>query len=161
MTITVGDRLPEVKLRIMTAEGPAAKSTSELFGGKKVALFGVPGAFTGTCSNAHLPGFLKQADALKAKGIDQIVVTAVNDVFVMEAWKRASGAEGKIEFVADGNGEFATALGLTFDASGFGLGTRSKRYSMLIEDGVVKRLNVEESPGKVDVSSAEALLAQI
>ena len=161
MTITVGDRRPEVKLRIMTAEGPAARSTSELFGGKKVALFGVPGAFTGTCSNIHLPGFLNQAEALRAKGIDQIVVTGVNDVFVMEAWKRASGAEGKIEFVADGNGELAAALGLTFDASGFGLGTRSKRYSMLIEDGVVKRLNVEESPGKVDVSSAEVLLAQI
>lgn len=161
MTISVGDRLPEVKLRIMTPEGPAAKTTSELFAGQKVALFGVPGAFTGTCSTAHLPGFLKQADALKAKGVDKIMVTGINDVFVMEAWKRASGAEGRIEFVADGNGEFAKALDLTFDGSGFGLGIRSKRYSMLVEDGVVKRLNVEESPGKVDVSGADALLAQI
>jgi peroxiredoxin len=161
MTIGVGDRLPEVKLRVMTAEGPAAKMTSELFGGKKVALFGVPGAFTGTCSNTHLPGFLKQADAFKAKGVDMIAVTGVNDVFVMEAWKRASGSEGKIEFIADGNGELANALGLTFDASGFGLGTRSKRYSMLLDNGVVKQLNVEESPGKVDVSGAEALLNQI
>ena len=161
MTIGVGERLPEVKLRIMTPEGPATKSTSELFGGKRVALFGVPGAFTGTCSNTHLPGFLKHADAFKAKGIEKIVVTGVNDVFVMDAWKRASGAEGRIEFVADGNGDFAKALDLTFDGSGFGLGTRSKRYSMLVDDGVVKRLNVEESPAKVDVSGAEALLGQI
>jgi peroxiredoxin len=161
MTIGVGERLPEVKLRVMTADGPATKTTSELFGGKKVALFGVPGAFTGTCSNKHLPGFLQNADAFKAKGIDEIVVTGVNDVFVMEAWKRESGAAGKIEFIADGNGEFAKAIDLTFDGSGFGLGTRSKRYSMLVEDGVVKSLNVEESPGKVDVSGAETLLGQI
>jgi glutaredoxin/glutathione-dependent peroxiredoxin len=161
MTIKVGEPLPEAKFRVMTADGPAAKTTGELFKGKKVVLFGVPGAFTGTCHNAHLPGFLKNADAFKAKGVDLIAVTAVNDVFVMEAWKRASNADGKIEFLADGNGEFARALDLTFDGSAFGLGTRSKRYSMLIEDGIVKRLNVEEMPAKVEASGAEALIGQL
>jgi len=160
MAIAVGDRLPEAKFRVMTADGPAAKSTSELFKGR-VVLFGVPGAFTGTCHNAHLPGFLKNADAFKAKGVDTIAVTAVNDVFVMEAWKRASNADGKIEFLADGNGEFAKAIDLAFDGSAFGLGTRSKRYSMLVEDGIVKRLNIEEMPAKVDLSGAETLLAQL
>jgi len=161
MTIKSGEPLPEAKFRVMTADGPAAKTTGELFKGKKVVLFGVPGAFTSTCSNAHLPGFLKQADAFKAKGIDLIAVTAVNDVFVMEAWKRTSNAGDKIEFLADGNGEFARAIDLTFDGSAVGLGTRSKRYSMLVEDGIVKRLNIEEMPGKVDVSGADALIAQL
>jgi glutaredoxin/glutathione-dependent peroxiredoxin len=161
MTIKPGEALPEAKFRVMTADGPAGKTTSELFKGKKVVLFGVPGAFTGTCHKAHLPGFLKQADAFKAKGVDLIAVTAVNDVFVMEAWKQASNADGKIEFLADGNGEFARAIDLTFDGSAVGLGTRSKRYSMLIEDGVVKRLNIEEMPGKVEVSGADALIAQL
>jgi glutaredoxin/glutathione-dependent peroxiredoxin len=159
MTIKVGEPLPEAKFRVMTPDGPAAKTTNELFKGKKVVLIGVPGAFTGTCHNTHVPGFLKQAEAFKAKGVDLIAVTAVNDVFVMEAWKRASNADGKIEFLADGNGEFAKAIDLTFDGSAVGLGTRSKRYSMLIEDGVVKRLNVEEMPAKVDISGADALIA--
>src|SRR5579871_3342806 len=141
MAISVGDRLPEVKLRVMTPEGPAAKTTSELFGGKKVALFGVPGAFTGTCSNTHLPGFLKQADAFKAKGIDMIAVTGVNDVFVMDAWKRASGGDA-IEFLADGSGNWAKAVGLTADLTERGLGVRSQRYCMVVDDGVVKTLNV-------------------
>jgi peroxiredoxin len=145
----------------MGPQGPAAKTTDEIFKGKKVVLFAVPGAFTPTCSNNHLPGFLKNADAMKAKGIDAIAVTGVNDVFVMEAWKKSTGATGKIEFLADGNGEFAKALDMTMDGSGGGLGTRSKRYAMLVEDGVVKTLNVEEAPGKAEMSSAENLLKSI
>jgi len=161
MTIKPGEPLPDAKFRVMTPDGPVAKTTSELFKGKKVVLFGVRGAFTGTCHKAHLPGFLREVAAIKAKGVDLIAVTAVNDVFVMEAWKHASNADGKIEFLADGNGEFARAIDLTFDGSALGLGTRSKRYSMLIEDGVVKRLNIEEMPGKAEISGAEALLAQL
>jgi glutaredoxin/glutathione-dependent peroxiredoxin len=161
MAIKVGDRLPEAKFRVMTAEGPAWKTTDEVFKGKKVVLFAVPGAFTPTCHKNHLPGFLQNAEAIKGKGIDTIAVTAVNDAFVMTEWKKASGAEGKIEFLADGNGDFAKAIDMTLDASGNGLGTRSKRYSMLVDDGVVKKLNVEEAPGKVDVSGADALLKQL
>ena len=158
MAITVGDRLPEAKFRVMTAEGPAWKTTDEVFKGKKVVLFAVPGAFTPTCHKNHLPGFVKNADAIKAKGVDTIAVTGVNDVFVMEAWKSATGAGGKIEFLADGNGDFAKAIDMTLDGSGNGLGLRSKRYAMVVEDGVVKTLNVEEAPGKADLSSAENLL---
>jgi len=161
MAIKVGDRLPEAKFRVMGAEGPAVKSTADIFKGKKVVLFAVPGAFTPTCSNNHLPGFLQNADAFKQKGIDTIAVTGVNDVFVMDAWKKASGAGSKIEFLSDGNGEFAKALDMTLDGSGFGLGTRSKRYAMLVEDGVVKKLNVEDVAGKAEVSGAENLLKQI
>jgi peroxiredoxin len=158
MAIKVGDRLPSAKLRVMTAEGPAWKTTEELFNGKKVVLFGVPGAFTGTCHKSHLPGFIQHSDAIRKKGVDMIAVTAVNDHFVMDAWKTASGAADKIEFLADGNAEFAKAVDLTFDGSGNGLGTRSRRYCMLIDDGVVKQLNIEEAPGKVDLSSAENML---
>jgi peroxiredoxin len=158
MAIKVGDRVPEGKFRVMGAEGPAWKTTDEVFKGKKVVLFAVPGAFTPTCSNNHLPGFLKNADAFKGKGIDTIAVTGVNDVFVMEAWKKSTGAGGKIEFLADGNADFAKALDMTMDGSGGGLGTRSKRYAMLVEDGVVKKLNIEEAPGKAEMSSAENLL---
>jgi peroxiredoxin len=158
MPIKVGDSIPAAKLRVMTGEGPAWKTTDELFKGKKVVLFGVPGAFTGTCHKSHLPGFIQNADAIKAKGVDVIAVTGVNDHFVMDAWKEASGAAGKVEFLSDGNGEFAKALDMTFDGSANGLGTRSKRYSMVIDNGVVKTLNVEESPGKVDVTSAENIL---
>ena len=161
MAIKVGDRLPEAKFRVMTAEGPAWKTTDEVFKGKKVVLFAVPGAFTPTCHKNHLPGFLQNAEAIKGKGIDTIAVTAVNDAFVMTEWKKASGAEGKIEFLADGNGDFAKAIDMTLDASGNGLGTRSKRYSMLVEDGVVKKLNIEESPGKVEVSGGDTLLQQL
>ena len=161
MTIKVGDRLPQAKFRLMTADGPAWKTTDDIFKGKKVVLFGVPGAFTGTCHNMHLPGFLQNLDAIKAKGVDTVAVTGVNDMFVMEAWKRATGADGKIEFLADGNGEFAKAMDLTFDGAAVGLGVRSKRYSMLVENGTVKQLNVEEAPGKVDISGAEALLKQL
>jgi len=161
MAIKVGDRLPEAKFRVMTAEGPGWKTTDEVFKGKKVVLFAVPGAFTPTCHRNHMPGFVKNADAIKAKGVDSIAVTAVNDGFVMDAWKKASGAEDKIEFLADGNGDFAKAIDMTLDASANGLGVRSKRYAMLVEDGVVKKLNVEEAPGKADVSGADALLKQL
>jgi peroxiredoxin len=158
MPIKVGDPLPASRFRVTTPEGPAWKSTDDIFKGKKVVLFGVPGAFTGTCHKSHLPGFIKNADAIKAKGVDTIAVTGVNDHFVFDAWREASNVGGKIEFLADGNGDFAKAIDLTFDGSGNGMGTRSRRYAMLVEDGVVKQLNIEEAPGKVDVSSAENVL---
>ena len=162
MPIKVGDKLPNATFRVMTAEGPnKPKTTDEIFKGKKVALFAVPGAFTPTCTNMHMPSFVNNAAAFKAKGIDTIAVTAVNDAFVMEAWKKSTSAEGKIEFLSDGNGEFAKAIDMAFDGSGNGLATRSKRYSMLVEDGVVKKLNIEEAPGKCDVSGGQALLGQI
>jgi len=161
MPIKVGDRLPEAKFRVMGADGPAWKTTDEVFKGKKVVLFAVPGAFTPTCHNNHLPGFIGNADAFKSKGVDTIAVTGVNDVFTMDAWKKSTGAVGKIEFLADGNGEFAKALDMTFDGSAGGLGVRSKRYAMLVEDGVVKRLNVEDTPGKAETSGADNLLKQM
>ncbi|MEA2925857.1 MAG: glutaredoxin/glutathione-dependent peroxiredoxin [Alphaproteobacteria bacterium] len=160
MPIKVGDQLPEAKFRVMTAEGPGWKTTADIFKGKKVALFAVPGAFTGTCHKMHVPSITQNADAIKAKGVDTIAVTSVNDIFVMDAWKKATAAE-KVEFLADGNGEFAKAIDLTFDGSGNGLGTRSKRYAMLVEDGVVKKLNIEEAPGTVEVSGGDALLKQL
>jgi peroxiredoxin len=161
MAIKVGDKLPEAKFRVMGGEGPAWKTTDEVFKGKKVALFAVPGAITLTCNNLHMPSFLNNIDAIKAKGVNTVAVTGVNDVFVMEAWKKATNAGGKIEFLADGNGDFAKAIGMDFDASGNGLGARSKRYSMLVEDGTVKKLNIEEAPGKCDVSGGQALLGQL
>src|SRR5215216_1033377 len=160
MTIKVGEKIPEGKFRVMTAEGPGWKSTDEVFKGKKVALFAVPGAFTGTCHRMHVPSITQNTDAMKAKGVDIIAVTGVNDVFVMDAWKQACGAE-KVEFLADGNGEFAKAIDLTFDGSGNGLGIRSRRYCMVVEDGVVKKLDVEEAPGKVEVSGGDSLLKQL
>jgi peroxiredoxin len=159
MSINVGDRLPNTKFRVMTPEGPAWKTTDDIFKGRKVALFAVPGAFTGVCSKQHLPSVVQNVDALKAKGVDTIAMTGVNDISVMDAWRKASGAD-KVEFLADGNGEFAKAIDLTLDLAGAGMGTRSKRYSMLIDDGVVKKLNVEE-PGKFEVSSGDALLKQL
>jgi peroxiredoxin len=161
MAIKVGDRLPTATFTVMTADGPKPKTTDEMFKGKKIVLFAVPGAFTPTCHKNHLPGFLQNAGAIKSKGIDAIAVTGVNDVFVMDAWKKSTGAEGKIEFLADGSGEFAKALGLTADLVARGLGIRSQRYSMLVEDGVVKTLNIEDSPGKAEISSAETLLKQL
>lgn len=161
MAIKVGDSIPEGKFRVMTADGPGWKSTEEVFKGKNVVLFAVPGAFTPTCHKNHLPGFLKNADAIKAKGVDAIAVTSVNDVFVMTEWQKASGAAGKIEFLADGNADFAKALALTMDGSAGGLGLRSQRYSMLVEDGVVKSLNIEDAPGKAEISGADALLKQL
>jgi len=159
MPIKVGDRLPEAKFRIMGPEGPAWKTTDEVFKGKKVALFAVPGAFTSTCSKQHLPSVIQTVDALRAKGIDTVAVTAVNDISVMDAWKKASNAD-KVEFLADGNGEFTKAVDLALDLSGAGMGMRSKRYSMLVDDGVVKQLNVEQ-PGKFEVSGGDALLKQL
>lgn len=161
MTIKVGDHLPQVTFRVMTAEGPVAKSTDDLFAGRRVVMFAVPGAFTPTCHRNHMPGFVAEADAIRAKGIDAIYVTAVNDVFVMDAWLKATGAEGKIEALSDGNGDFATAIGLSMDGSGFGLGTRSQRYSMVVNDGAIEQLNVEEVSGKANVSTAENLLANL
>jgi peroxiredoxin len=159
MAIQVGDRLPQSTFRVMGPDGrPAPKTTDEVFKGRKVVLFAVPGAFTPTCHKNHMPGFVAKADEIKAKGVDAILVTAVNDVFVLDAWTKQSGSEGKIEYLADGNGEFAKAVDLTVDASGNGLGIRSKRYAMVVEDGVVQALNVEDSPGKAEVSSAENLL---
>lgn len=161
MTITIGSRLPEVTLREVTPEGVAEKTTTELFSGKRVVLFAVPGAFTPTCHNSHLPGFVFNADNFKAKGVDFIACTAVNDYFVMKAWAHAAGAEGNIVFLADGSADFAKAIGLELDASAGGLGIRSKRYSMLVEDGVVKALNVEQDSSKAETSSAETLLAAL
>ncbi len=160
MAIKVGDRLPTAKLRHMTADGPKEISTDEIFKGKKVVLFAVPGAFTPTCSAKHLPGFVQNAQAIKAKGIDTIACIAVNDAFVMGAWGKAQNTEGKVMMLADGNATFTKELGLDMDGSGFGLGTRSKRYAMVVEDGVVKQLNVE-NPGAFEVSSAEAVLKAI
>ncbi len=160
MTIKAGDRIPSVSLRKMTADGPAVTSTDEFFGGKKVVLFAVPGAFTPTCSVRHLPGFVEKAEAFKAKGIDTVACVAVNDVFVMDAWGKSQNAADKVEMLSDGNGELAKALGLELDATKGGLGMRSKRYAMLVEDGVVKSVHVEE-PGAFEVSSAEYMLNQI
>ena len=161
MPIKVGDKLPTTTFRVMTAEGPKPKTTDEIFKGKKVALFAVPGAFTPTCTNLHMPSFLNNVEAFKAKGIDTVAVTAVNDAFVMKQWAEKTGGDGKIDFLDDGSGDFAKAVDMTLDASGNGLGIRSQRYSMLVEDGVVKQFNVEAAPGKCDGSGGQALLAQI
>ena len=159
MTIQVGDRLPQSSFRVIGPEGrPVEKTTDDVFKGRKVVLFAVPGAFTPTCHRNHMPGFVAKADEIKKKGVDAIVVTAVNDAFVLDAWTKASGCDGKIEYIADGNGDFARAIGLAFDASGNGLGTRSKRYSMVVEDGVVRALNVEDATSKAEISGAENIL---
>jgi peroxiredoxin len=160
MPIKVGDQLPSAKFRVMTGEGPAWKTTDEVFKGKKVALFAVPGAFTGTCHKMHIPSIMQNLAAIKAKGVDTVAVTAVNDIFVMDAWQKATGAQG-VDFLADGNSEFAKAIDMAFDGSGGGLGTRSRRYAMLVDNGTVKILNVEEAPGKIDVSGGDALLKQL
>ena len=157
MTISVGDKLPEATFKTMTDDGAKAITSAEIFPGKKVVLFGVPGAFTPTCSNNHLPGFVKNAAAIKAKGIDTIAVTGVNDVFVMNAWKKSAGADA-IEFLADGSAAWAKAVGITADLTERGLGVRSGRYAMVVDDGVVKTLNVEDAPGKAEVSGADNLL---
>jgi peroxiredoxin len=158
MTIKMGDRLPEATFTIMTSDGPQTRTTEEFFKGRRVVLIGVPGAFTPTCHRNHLPGFVTKADEILGKGIDEIAVTGVNDVFVMDAWAKQSGAEGKLTFLADGSANFAKAIGLSLDMSQRGLGTRSQRYSMLVDDGVVRKLNIEEAPGKAEVSGAGALL---
>lgn len=160
MTIQQGDKLPEATLMEMTGDGPKPVSVADLFGGKKTALFAVPGAFTPTCSAKHVPSFVANLDALKAKGVDQAVCVSVNDPFVMGAWGKDQGSDGKVRMIADGNGEFTRALGLTMDGSKFGLGERSQRYSMVVNDGVVEKLNVEEG-GAYEVSSAEYMLNQL
>ena len=159
MAIKVGDKLPNATFTVMTADGPKPMTTDDIFKGKKVVLFAVPGAFTPTCHKTHMPDFVKNAAAIKAKGVNAIAVTGVNDVFVMDAWKAASGADGKIDyFLADGSADFAKAIGLTADLNARGLGTRSQRYAMVVDNGVVKTLNVEDAPGKADVSGAGNLL---
>ncbi|MFD6317437.1 peroxiredoxin [Methylorubrum thiocyanatum] len=157
MTIQVGDHLPQATFRVNGPDGPQAKTTDDVFKGRRVVLVGVPGAFTPACHRNHLPGFVAKREEIVARGIDAIAVTSVNDIFVLNAWQQQSGAEG-IEFLADGNAEFAKAIGLEMDGSGFGLGPRSQRYAMVVEDGVVRILNVEDTPSKAEVSGAEALL---
>lgn len=157
MTIKVGDRIPSVNFAKATENGPEGVSSDEFFKGRKVALFSVPGAFTPTCSAKHLPGFVEKADALKAKGVDEIACTAVNDAFVLNAWKDANAAGDTVTMLADGNADFVKAAGLDMDGSKFGLGTRGQRFSMIVNDGVVEQLHVEE-PGEFKVSSAEHLL---
>ncbi len=158
MSIQIGDRIPNVELRVMGAEGPEAVNTEDLFAGKKVVLFAVPGAFTPGCSMTHLPGFVVKADEIKAKGVDSIICTAANDVFVMDAWGKAQNAEA-ITMLADGIGEFAAAMGLDQDLSGIQFGKRSQRYAMIVNDGVVELLNVDAKG--IDKSSAETVLAAL
>lgn len=160
MTINTGDRLPEATLMKATSEGPKPVNVSEIFNGKTVALFAVPGAFTPTCSARHLPGFAENLETLKAKGVDTVACVSVNDAFVMGAWAQSQEGADEILMLADGNGEFTRAVGLTMDAKGFGMGERSQRYSMLVKDGVVEQLNVEQG-GEFKVSSAEHLLGQL
>ncbi len=157
MTIQAGDKVPSVKLRQMTAEGPKEVAIDELIASKKAVIFAVPGAFTPTCSAKHLPGFVAQAEALKAKGAEIVICVSVNDVFVMNAWGKDQKTDGKVVMLADGNGEFTKAMGLTLDGSGFGMGTRSQRYALIAENGVITTLNVEK-PGAFEVSSADAIL---
>lgn len=160
MAIAVGEKIPATNFVEMTADGPNGVSSDDFFKGKRVALFSVPGAFTPTCSAKHLPGFVEKAAALKAKGIDEIACTAVNDAFVMGAWGKASGVEGKVTMLADGNGDFAKAVGLEMDGSKFGMGHRGQRFAMVVNDGVVEQLHVE-APGEFRVSSAEYMLEQL
>jgi len=159
MTISVGDKMPAGEFAIMTNDGPGKISTDELFSGKRVVLFSVPGAFTPTCSQKHLPGYVQNADDLKANGVDTIACTAVNDVFVMDAWGNDQGAGDKVLMLADGNADYATALGLDLDASGFGMGKRGQRFSIIVNDGVVEHLNVEAA-GQFEVSTCEYAIGQ-
>ncbi len=160
MTIAVGDKIPSSTLTTMTADGPGPVSTDEFFAGKKVVLFAVPGAYTPTCSAKHLPGFIEQADEILAKGVDAIACMSVNDVFVMHAWGADAGVADKVVMLADGNGDFTKELGLELDGRGFGMGIRSQRFAMIVEDGTVTELNIEE-PGAFQVSSAGHILSQL
>jgi peroxiredoxin len=160
MAIAVGDKVPDVEVRTMGPEGPTTVRTGEVLGKGKVVLFGVPGAFTPGCSKVHLPGFVTNADALKAKGVSTIACVAVNDAWVMDAWSKDQGADGKVVMLADGNAEFTRAMGLDFDGGAFGLGPRSQRYAAVIENGVITQLDVEAGPG-VNVSACEAVLGRI
>ncbi|MAJ12128.1 MAG: peroxiredoxin [Thiotrichales bacterium] len=158
MTIQVGDKMPEGAFGVMTAEGPGQVTSEELFAGKKTVIFAVPGAFTPACSAKHLPGFIEKSDELKAKGVDNIACLSVNDVFVMGAWSKDQGAEGKVTLLADGNADYVTALGLQLDATGFGMGTRGERFAVVVEDGVVTQLHREAAASDVKASSAENIL---
>ncbi|MCG6859573.1 MAG: peroxiredoxin [Salaquimonas sp.] len=161
MTISVGEKLPEAKFKIVTDDGPIEMTTEQVFGGKKVVLFAVPGAFTPTCHLNHMPGFVEHYDTIKARGVDEIVVIAVNDMWVMNAWAEAAKAKGKILPLADGSAEFTKAIGLENDLALAGMGMRSQRYSMIVEDGVVKQLNIEEKPGTTEISGVARILEQL
>jgi peroxiredoxin len=160
MSIKVGDRMPNGTLTLATKDGPRKVSADEFFRGKKVVLFSVPGAFTPTCDARHLPGFVERADEIRSKGVDTIACLAVNDAFVMQAWGQAHGCEGKVQMLADGNAEYTKALGLEMDATAFGMGIRGQRFALIVEDGVVKSVNVEQN-GEFKVSSAESVLEQL
>jgi glutaredoxin/glutathione-dependent peroxiredoxin len=160
MTLKVGDKIPDVSVQRMGGSGPEPVSTADLFSGRKVAFFALPGAFTPTCSAKHVPGYLAHADALKGKGVDAIVCLSVNDAFVMGAWGKDQGTDNAIDMIADGSGDFTRAVGLEFDASKFGMGARSQRYSMIVNDGIVQELNIE-APGGFEVSTAEHMLGQL
>ena len=159
MTIKVGDRVPDATFTVMGASGPEERTTSQVFAGRKVALFAIPGAYTPTCHQKHMPGFLQHMDELEAKGVDEVACTAVNDAFVLGAWNKAGGSDA-ITMLADGNADFAEAVGLTMDGSGFGMGKRGQRFSMVVNDGVVEQINVE-APGDFKVSSADHMLGQL
>ncbi len=161
MTISVGEKLPDSEFTIMSADGPAKMSTAELSAGKKIVLVAVPGAFTPTCHANHLPGFLEHIDAIKEKGVDSIAFVTVNDIHVVTAWEKASNNNGKIQFLSDGSADFAKAIGMDIDLGVVGMGVRSKRYSMIIDDGVVTAINLEENPGQATVSSAATVLEQL
>jgi len=161
MTIAIGEKLPEMTLKTVDADGPANVETPDIFGGKTVVLFAVPGAFTPTCTLNHLPGYLDNRDEILSKGVDAIAVVSVNDPFVMKAWAEQSGGMDKIGFLADWDGAFTRAIGMDADLSAAGLGVRTKRYSMLVEDGVVKSLNVEDNPGEAEISGAARMLQQL
>jgi peroxiredoxin len=161
MTIKVGDKVPSGSFGIMKSGSPGSMTTDELFSGKRVVLFSVPGAFTPTCSKTHLPGFVQNAAALKAKGIDSVACMAVNDVFVMDAWGKGAGAEGKVLMLADGNATYTKALGLELDAAGFGMGIRGQRFAMVVKDGVVEKLMVEPSAGQCTISGGESILSSL
>jgi glutaredoxin/glutathione-dependent peroxiredoxin len=161
MAIKVGDRVPAGTFGIMKSEGPGSMTTDELFKGKRVVLFSVPGAFTPTCSKTHLPGFVENASALKSKGIDAVACMAVNDVFVMDAWGKNAGAQGKVLMLADGNATYTKALGLELDASGFGMGTRGQRFALVVKDGVVEKVAVEPSAAQCTISGGESILSSL
>ncbi|MCB1422262.1 MAG: peroxiredoxin [Nitratireductor sp.] len=161
MTIKPGDQLPEFRFKYFGKDGVTEISTDEMFGGRTVVLFAVPGAFTPTCHANHLPGFLNQLENIKAKGVDEVAVVSVNDVFVMNAWAEATGGKGKIWYLADGSAEFAKMIGLEDDRSKIGMGMRSQRYSMIVKDGVVATLNVDDVPGQVEASGAARILEQL
>jgi peroxiredoxin len=160
MSISVGEKLPKATLVKASPDGPQPVDSETFFGGRRVALFSVPGAFTPTCSARHLPGFVEKADEMKAKGVDEVACVAVNDAFVLQAWAESAGAAGKVTMLADGNGDFARALGLTMDGSKFGMGERGQRWSAVVDDGVVEQLNVEE-PGAFNVSSADYMMERL